>query len=282
MKYLFNHSKEVMSMICRSGQIMLLMDYDGTLTPIVDRPEYACLGEETRRMLQEIAGQPRLIAGIISGRSLADLKSKVGVEGLIYAGNHGFEIESPHFKYIHPAAEAARPVLALIRNFLVKATGHIRGALLEDKGLTLSLHYRLVGEEDLPGLKEIMHRAVAGAVTRGLVKITFGKKVYEFRPAVRWDKGKAVRFLMKSYQKGGRQSGLLVVYLGDDTTDEDAFRMVRRYGHGLSVHVGGDRPDSAAKYCVKSVGEALLFLKDIQRCLRDNLDQTGRMLCQKD
>ncbi|MCR4392909.1 MAG: trehalose-phosphatase [Dehalococcoidales bacterium] len=270
MRYLPEFFAEIREKICRAGQTMLLLDYDGTLTPIVERPEDAHLAEDTHSLLRQLAGIPSLLVGVISGRSLADLKGRVGVEGLIYAGNHGFEIESPQFKYIHPAAEAARPVLEMIRNFLVRSTGHIEGVLLEDKGLTLSLHYRLVMEEDLPELREIMDKAMAGAVTRGLVRVSSGKKVYEFRPAVPWDKGKAVRFLMKSYQKGGRQSGMLVVYLGDDTTDEDAFRVVRRYGHGVGVHVGGDRPDSAAEYWVKSVDEVLSFLGEILRCLKDD------------
>lgn len=270
MRYLPEFSAEIMEKICRTGQTMLLLDYDGTLTPIVERPEDAHLTEDTRGLLRQLAGVPSLLVGVISGRSLEDLKGRVGVDGLIYVGNHGFEIESPQFKYTHPAAEAARPVLEMIRNFLVRATGQIEGVLLEDKGLSLSLHYRLVREEDLPELREIMDKAMAGAVTRGLVRITSGKKVYEFRPAVPWDKGKAVRFLMKSYQKGGRQSGMLVVYLGDDTTDEDAFRVVRRYGHGVSVHVGGDRPDSAAEYWVKSVHEVFLFLSDIWNCFRND------------
>ena len=104
----------------------------------------------------------------------------------------------------------------------------IKGVLVEDKGITLSVHYRQVEEEIAGDIRRIVEKIVTGPVALGMVKITTGKKVIEVRPAVNWDKGKAIRLLMKRYGKGGRNSGLLPIYLGDDRTDEDGFQLDRK------------------------------------------------------
>jgi len=240
--------------------ILLLTDYDGTLTPIVERPELANLSEEARRLLRTLARHHRFTLGVISGRALADLKDKVGISGIIYAGNHGLEIEGPGISFVNPMAEELRPILRIMHYVLSRALGTIKGVLVENKGLSLSIHYRLAEKRRAREIEGIVKQVVGGAEATGQAKITSGKKVYEVRPAVTWDKGKAIKLLMKKYGKGGRKSGLLPMYLGDDLTDEDGFRVIEAYGIGISVFVGEQNQQSTARYFLKSPAEVATFM----------------------
>jgi trehalose-phosphatase len=123
------------------------MDYDGTLTPIVERPELAKLPEETCKLLQHLTTRPHFTLGIISGRALADLKALVNLKGILYAGNHGFEIEGPGLSFISPIADEIKPLIRILRQVLNMGVSTIKGVLVEDKGVTLSVHYRQVADE---------------------------------------------------------------------------------------------------------------------------------------
>jgi trehalose 6-phosphate phosphatase len=270
MENLFSAWPDLQEQIQRARQILLLSDYDGTLTPIVDSPDAALIAKDTRQLLVELAALTRFKVGIISGRSLEDLKNKVNINGIVYAGNHGFEIDGPGLRFINPVANEIRPFLRLVRQILTSAVGTIKGVLVEDKGLTLSVHYRQADDAQAPLVQHIIKKTIYSTAVRGIVKMTEGKKVYEVRPAVSWDKGKAIRLLMKRYGKGGRQSGLLPIYLGDDLTDEDGFKIIERYGNGISVHVGGINPASAAHYYVDSPRDVYRFLDMLREFMPRN------------
>lgn len=260
MEHLLSAWPEVARQFRSARHILLLLDYDGTLTPIVERPELANLPESTRQLLQALAQKQHLTLGIISGRALVDLKDRVGIEDIVYAGNHGLEIEGPGISFVNPVAEEFRPVLRLMYSVLTRALGAIRGVLVEDKGLTLSVHYRQVAADKSTQVKNIFDRIAQGAATLGKIRITSGKKVYEIRPVVAWDKGKAIKLLMKRYGKGGRKSRLLPIYIGDDVTDEDGFRVIENYGGGISIFVGEASPSSTARYFLRSPEEVARFL----------------------
>jgi trehalose 6-phosphate phosphatase len=271
LEYLLAALPEILEQIRRAKHILLLSDYDGTLTPIVENPELAIMPEETRRILEMLSLQPHLTLGIVSGRALADLKEKVNLSRIIYAGNHGFEIEGPGLSFVNPIADEITPFLRVLRQILTMTLGSIKGVLVEDKGLTLTVHYRQVGDEELADVRNIVERTVKGPLSRGIVKLTSGKKVYELRPAVQWDKGKAIRLLMKRYGKGGRRSGLFPVYLGDDLTDEDGFKVIEKYGSGFSVHIGGYNEDSVANYYLRSPQEVFQFLNALLEVAQNGL-----------
>ena len=254
---------EVVGQLQSAQHILFLTDYDGTLTPIVERPELANLPDSTRRLLRALVRQRHVTVGIISGRALVDLRNRVAISGIIYAGNHGLEIEGPGVTFVNPLAEEMRPILRIMHQVLSRALRSIRGVVVEDKGLTLSVHYRLVEVGKTEEVKSLFERIVGGARALGKVRITSGKKVYEVRPAVDWDKGKAIRLLMKKYGRGGRTSGLLPVYLGDDLTDEDGFRAIEKYGSGISVFVGEANRDTAARYFLRSPAEVEKFLSTL-------------------
>jgi trehalose-phosphatase len=250
----------IIRQIQRARHVLFLTDFDGTLTPIVEKPELAVLPEATRNLLRALTSQGHITIGIISGRALADLKQKVNINGVIYAGNHGFEIEGPGLNFVNPIVDEIMPFYRIIRQVLVLTLGTIKGVFVEDKGITLSVHYRLADEQKVKDVERLVQSAIKRPKLLGLFKVTSGKKVYEVRPSVNWDKGKAIRLLMKRYGKGGRNSGLLPMYLGDDLTDEDGFQVIEKYGNGITVHVGESKSDSIARYFLKSPDEVQKFL----------------------
>jgi trehalose 6-phosphate phosphatase len=271
MEHLFSAWPKVLEQIQRAKQVLFLSDFDGTLTTIAEKPELANIKEGTREILQSLACERRFTVGIVSGRALSDLKEKVNLKGIIYAGNHGFEIEGPGLNFINPLAEEIKPFFRIIRQILMMTLGTIKGVLVEDKGLTLSVHYRQVNDEQSKDVKSLVERVISGPVSHGLLKMTSGKKVYELRPAVNWDKGKAVRLLMKRYGKGGRNSGLLPIYLGDDLTDEDAFQIIEKYGNGISIYIGEPNSNSEARYYLYSPDEVHIFLLNLLDYARKGL-----------
>jgi trehalose 6-phosphate phosphatase len=245
----------------RTGRLVLLLDFDGTLAPIVDRPELAAMPDDTRRALERLMAMPRVEVAVVSGRGLADVRERAAIPGIAYAGNHGMEIHGPGVDRIHPEAAAARPVLERAAAGLETAIAAIPGAFVEDKELTLSVHFRLAPRERLGELHEIIHRVVDPLPG---VHVTEGKQVIEVRPNVDWNKGKAVLFLLDQMRP---PSGAPVLYLGDDRTDEDAFRALHEWsGSGEGVLVAEHLPDETAATCwvhdPSEVGEVFARLAD--------------------
>lgn len=260
MEHLLSAWPNIVKQFRDAKYILLLTDYDGTLTPIVGRPEMANLTEATRQLIRNLAHQRHLKVGVISGRALVDLKDKVAIDGIVYAGNHGLEIEGPGISFVNPVAEELRPIIRLMHYVLDRALGTIKGVFVENKGLSLSVHYRLAEEHRVREVERIVKDIVGGIEAVGKAKVVSGKKVYDVRPGVIWDKGKAIKLLMKRYGKGGRNSGLLPIYLGDDLTDEDGFRVIEHYGSGISVFVGERSRQTSARYYLESSEEVATFL----------------------
>lgn len=260
MEHLLSAWPEVIKQLQNARHILLLLDYDGTLTPIVESPELANLSEVNRQLLKALARQDNFTIGIISGRSLVDLRNKVRISNVIYAGNHGLEIEGPGIRFVNHLAQELKPILRIMHYSLSQALRTIKGAWVENKELSLSVHYRLVNEKRTGEVKDIFERVVGDTQALGRVKITSGKKVIEVRPAIAWDKGKAIKMLMKRYGKGGQKSGLLTIYIGDDQTDEDGFKVVEDHECGISVLVGKQNHHSAARYFSESPAEVAKFL----------------------
>ena len=260
MQYLFDVWNKVAHRIQSADHILLLSDYDGTLTPIVDRPELATFPHETRRLLQRLGKNRRYTVGIISGRALTDLKGRVGVDGIIYAGNHGLEIEGFGSSFLEPIAEEMRPFFHMLRQALSATFRGIRGVFVEDKGLTLSVHYRSVDEAEEGKVTDAFTRITDPLHVTGSIRITKGKKVYEIRPPVDWDKGKAIAWLIAKYEETRGKGGALPIYLGDDLTDEDGFKTIERH-RGISIFVGEESFQSIARYFLNSPEEVAEFLK---------------------
>ena len=259
MQHLFRSWESFSSDIRAAGCILLLADYDGTLTPIVGRPEEAILSSEVREKLRALTQKPAFSVGIISGRSLSEVKSLVAVEGIYYAGNHGLEIEGPGLEFIHPAAKAAQPEIQELFRQLSARLANIEGVIIEDKGLSLSVHYRLVIKSEEEIVARVFHQVTSSWLRDGKVRVTSGKKVLEVRPPIDWHKGKAIETIMKEVKVVRKCEEGLTIYLGDDRTDEDAFRIIHR-PHGWSILVGPENATSNADYYLNSTSEVMTFL----------------------
>jgi trehalose 6-phosphate phosphatase len=183
----------------------------------------------------------------------------VAVEGIYYAGNHGLEIDGPGLKFVSQPAETARATMKDLARQLSAALESIGGVIVEDKGLSLSVHYRLVKKGDENIVAETFKQITAPLANEGKIKITFGKKVLEVRPPIDWHKGKAVEAITREIKALLKLDSLLTLYLGDDTTDEDAFKVVQR-PEGWSIFVGGENPSSSADYFLNSTNEVDEFL----------------------
>ncbi len=258
MRPLLRNWSRVAARITGAEAILLGFDYDGTLTPIVRRPEGARLSKETFALLKALTSHPRYFPAIISGRSLKEIRDLVGLPGLIYAGNHGLELEGLSLRFLHPDGRSTRPILTELLKRLEEELREIRGVQVEDKGLTISVHFRRVDEKNIDLTLWIVETITKDPVRRGQVKVTSGKKVIEIRPPVDWNKGKIITWLRReiSRQTGGKK--VLTAYIGDDRTDEDAFRAIGE--DGITVRVGGLEPDSGAQYYLDDVQEVWDFI----------------------
>jgi trehalose 6-phosphate phosphatase len=224
----FDRVGEWLSERARCGAFLLALDFDGTLAPIVERPEAARPLPAARDALGRLVARTDTTVAILSGRRLEDVRQHVAVPGIYYAGNHGMEIDGPDLHRVQPEAAAARPALDTAVALLEPVLGPLSGVQLEDKGLTLSVHYRRAG----PGAEAAV-RAAAQQVCLRLpqLRATAGKKVIELRPAVDWDKGRALEFLLDVLHPG--TAAWPAVFMGDDRTDEDAFRALRGMSHDV-------------------------------------------------
>jgi trehalose-phosphatase len=237
----------------RSGRLAIFLDYDGTLTPIVSQPQKALLPNSMRQTIRELAA--RTPVAILSGRDLDDIRQRVDLDTIIYAGSHGFDIAGPGELRKQVAAEFL-PSLDLAEKELEKAVAGILGARVERKRFSIAAHYRNVKEGDVPKLEGAV-RDVA-ARHRELRRME-GKKVYELLPDIDWDKGKAVLWLLETL--GLERAKVRPIYIGDDRTDEDAFRALGQCGAGILV---SEQPrPTAASYSLKDPTEVERFLRGL-------------------
>lgn len=236
--------------------LLLLVDFDGTLAPIVRHADRARITESTRQLLKSLSRVGWIREGVVSGRALPWLRKRVGLSGLVYVGNHGLEIEGPHARFVHPLARRYTPSLTRLARRLRRALAGVPGAWVEAKRLTLSVHWRAVRTTDIPAFHRRARAALAPWIATGQIQLTTGKRVLEVRPPIPWDKGKAVDWLAERY-------GGTVWYLGDDQTDEAAFRTANRR-KGVSIVVGR-RTSTAARWWLSNPSE-------VRRLLRRLLD----------
>lgn len=234
----------------------LCLDYDGTLVPSASRPEHAVFDDSGRRLLR---GLSRLMpVAIVSGRARGALRQLVDVPSLYYVGNHGIEISGPGVRY-HAPTPAGWP-RELERLLTVIESDAPPGVLIERKGPTASVHYRLVAPADRRPWLPALRARLARSTTAGRMRVVRGKAAVELRPPGDWHKGAAVSWLLGRPAMAGRTP----VYLGDDATDEDAFRAIRPVGVGVLV---GSPRRTAARYCLPDADRVRRFLTHLTEAL---------------
>lgn len=242
-----------------SGEpLVLMLDVDGTLAPIAPRPEAAAVPPETRSTVAALAARPGVHVALVSGRAAAEARRLVGAANVWAIGNHGFEIVSPDGEeLVDPALTPQRAAVAQAARRLAPALAPARGVIVEDKGWTLSVHYRLADPAVVPRVREL----VADTARSLGLRVTEGKMVLEVRPDARVDKGTAV--LQLARRLGGLAPRASAAFVGDDRTDEDAFRALRsRAPAAVTIRVAVE-PEvaTAAEFVVRDPAEVLDFLE---------------------
>jgi alpha,alpha-trehalase len=232
-------------------RLALFLDYDGTLTPIVERPELAVLSAAMRATVRKLAGL--CTVAVISGRDLRDVQRLVGLEELFYAGSHGFDIQGPASQRVENQQDPGfLPLLDAAEQTLRERLAPIPGSLVERKRFSITVHYRRVDEPQIPAVETVVDDLMAA---QPKLKKTYGKKMFELQPNIDWHKGKAVHWLLQALALD--RPDVLPVFIGDDITDEDAFQALREAGIGIVV--SEDERPSAAHYRLHDPAEVERF-----------------------
>jgi trehalose-phosphatase len=242
-------------------RLALFLDYDGTLSPIVERPELAVLPESTRSVVRRLAA--RSPVGIVSGRRREDAAALVGLPELYYAGSHGFDLAGPppapgEPPLRHEVGHGVPARMERVAGRLSRELGGIPGVLVEPKRFAVAVHFRLADDRDLRRIEAAVDREVrdaeaAGADPAERLRKTGGKKVFELRPDIDWHKGKAVLWLLD--RLGLDRPEVVPMYIGDDVTDEDAFEALPSR-NGIGILVADEPRPTLASYRLRNPAEA--------------------------
>ncbi|CAL5006487.1 unnamed protein product [Urochloa decumbens] len=249
----------------KGKQIVVFLDYDGTLSPIVDDPDAAYMSDTMRRAVRSVA--KHFPTAIVSGRCRDKVFEFVKLAELYYAGSHGMDIKGPAKAYRHTKAAKAKgvlfqpasqflPMIEQVHESLVEKTKDIPGAKVENNKFCVSVHFRCVDEKSWSALADMVKSVLKDYPK---LKLTQGRMVFEVRPTIKWDKGKALEFLLESLGFADC-ADVLPVYIGDDRTDEDAFKVLRKRGNGVGILVSKHPKDTSASYSLQEPAEVMEFL----------------------
>jgi trehalose 6-phosphate phosphatase len=244
-------------------QPAVFYDFDGTLSEIVEDPDSARLVDGAADALTSLSAACPV--AILSGRDLADVRERIGLPGLWYAGSHGFELTGPDgTHHENPEAAESIPVLAGAAADLADQLGHIPGVVVEHKRFGVAVHYRNAARDRVAEVAA----AVRTAGQRTALRVTTGREVIELRPNIDWDKGKTLQWVLDYIRDNEGAGPLMPIYLGDDITDEDAFDAVDDDGIAILVRHSddGDRA-TAARYALDDPGRVREFTERLARRL---------------
>lgn len=247
---------KITALFKKSPVKILMLDFDGTLTPIVKSPNQVKLSKAMKNLLIKLSKKEGFYLAILSGRQLKDLKKRVNLQNIIYAGNHGLEGEIFGEKYLFPVPNKALWALGKIREHLNQITDKSKGTFIEDKNLTLSFHYRSADRQQIPEIKLLINQTLKPYIMDGLVSAIAGKAVIDITPDVNWSKGHFAALIIKKIAERTKTHPVAIV-IGDDTTDEDIFQKLKNQ---ITITVG-EKHQSKAKYYLKNPLEVVKFLQ---------------------
>lgn len=236
----------------RADRLAVLTDFDGTLAPIQHRPDTVKLSDRVRRALARLRARGHVV-GIVSGRRIEDLRRRVGLPGLWYAGNHGFFMRSPRGTSLNLLHEEEHSDVARIARALARGLHGVPGVRLEVKPASVAVHYRGAP----PASRRLTTRVARRVAEVGRLRIMSGKRVWELLPRTPVDKAVAVRTILDLERRKG--SALPAVFIGDDLTDEPVFSLP------LTLPVCVGRRQTAARYRLRSPEDVVRLLERILR-----------------
>lgn len=254
MKYVFDNLDKIKKNLAYSKWVLLL-DFDLTLSPLAKNPANALLPEETKILLKKLS--ENVPTAILTGRTIKDVKKKVGIKNIVYVGNHGLEYEISNKKKFFTLNSLQKKGFKYIKQEFARLRKKYRGVIVEDKKFSLALHYRLLPKKEWPPFVNELNNLRVQAKAYGLTEVLY-KKTLEVKSDTEEDKGTASLFLLKKFGKSSR-----AIYIGDGKTDEDAFRALNKE---VTIRVGKSK-HSAAKYYVNNV----IGVKKFLQWLLDNL-----------
>lgn len=222
------------------SRLLFLLDFDGTLSPIVENPEDAYLPDRVKGWIKGLSEDKNCKIAIVTGRALRDIRARVGLENIIYASNHGMEVYYRGRLLLRKGDIYRRPLKSLGKKLGEELSG-IPDVYLENKGLSLAVHLRRVDKRHRRSAVKTVRAVVGPWLRRYKLRLTGGKMLLEVRPLL-WDKGKAVLWIWKRFAPK-----CLPVYVGDDVTDEDAFLALRPYG--ITIRIGKKKKSYAEHHC---------------------------------
>jgi trehalose 6-phosphate phosphatase len=259
--FLFDHSVHINKKILRSDALFLFLDYDGTLVPFKEKPTQVKTPEKIKKVLLQLQKNPAIIVSIVTGRTLKNIKKLLIIKGVSFIALHGLQIESSDgSQFRWKPAEHARSTLESIKENMQRELKGEKGAYLEDKELTVVLHYRLLPKNRIHIVREKFITVVHDNDKKKNLEIIHGAKVIEARPKG-WNKGKAIETFLAGHTEVKNKR---IIYIGDDITDEDAFRFLRK--RGITIHVANQsKRETVAQYWVKNPAEVLRFLQSLSQ-----------------
>ncbi|KAK3033395.1 hypothetical protein RJ639_033902 [Escallonia herrerae] len=264
----------------KGKQIVMFLDYDGTLSPIVEDPDRAFMSDAMRATVRKLARY--FPTAIVSGRCRDKVYSFVQLAELYYAGSHGMDIKGPskgskYKKSIQPVlcqpASEFLPMIDEVYKALLEKTESTPGAKVENNKFCLSVHFRCVEEKKW---SELAQQVKSVLKDYPKLRLTQGRKVLEIRPTIKWDKGKALEFLLESLGYANC-TDVFPVYIGDDRTDEDAFKVLRERGQGFGILVSKIPKETNASYSLQEPTEVMNFLRRLVEWKRLSLRRQFRM-----
>lgn len=259
MKYVWNYSKSIEDSIKKAAKMALFLDFDGTLSPLKPIPQQSKLPKQTKSILKKLASMKNLHLAIVSGRALSDVKARVGIEGIIYSGNHGMEWEYKGRCFTPDIPLETIKVLKTIKHEMEEVSQNYKGSLVENKTYSVAFHYRRVIRGKKLELENVLHNRFSKYLQKHRVSLIMDKDAYDIKANTGWTKGEVVNGFKKlSLYDMGK-----IIYIGDSKTDEDSFV---KLASGITIKVGSPK-GSHAKYFLRDEQDVQKFLRWLFRTL---------------
>jgi trehalose 6-phosphate phosphatase len=255
LKNVLDDLRTIEGYLSKRKRVNLFLDFDGTLAPIAASPDEVMVPNEVVSILRKICEFDNVFVAVITGRSMDQVRELLNIRKIHYAGNHGLEISGVRRTEIVPNAAQVVRSIKKVSEDLNKVLLTVPGAWVENKSLTATVHYRTVPPSHVPELNRLVGEITANFIDRGIVRLTRGKKVIEIQPNVNWDKGKAVKWMLRNIA----MKRATTFYIGDDRTDENAFEVL---DSSVTIKVVRDvRARTAARYILNNPTEVRFFLQ---------------------
>jgi len=261
MKNLWKNINSINDLLDKKNSIIIFLDFDGTISPIVSSPKKAKIDPKIKKILEKFVNTPSVILMIISGRSLEDLRQKIPLETVNLAANHGLEwirdgkygCVSLKHEYIH-SLKSMKLSIGNLKKLFPKI-------IIEDKKLSVTLHYRLLTNHQTVNLKNQFKEIIKKYIDSNLLEVIYGKKVFDIRPAVNWTKGDLAKLIVSNITT--KKNKPLVICIGDDKTDEDMFN---KLNGEITIRVGR-KNDSKSRYYVSDINDVAKFLQLVYKTI---------------